>query len=128
MKIIPAKDHAEAFLNVETDRAVAFAMDDILLAGFKANAKSPGEYTISEFSLSKPEPYGIMMRRDDPAFKAVVDKATATLYKSPEGLALYDKWFTKPINKAGLNLNYPIPDSLKKSFANPSDSADPASY
>ena len=128
MNIIPAKDHAEAFLNVETDRAAAFAMDDILLAGFKANAKSSGDYVISEFSLSKPEPYGIMMRRDDPAFKAVVDKATAALYKSPEGLALYDKWFTKPINKAGLNLNYPIPDSLKKSFANPSDSPDPAAY
>jgi glutamate/aspartate transport system substrate-binding protein len=128
MKIIPAKDHADAFLSVETDRAVAFAMDDILLAGFKANAKSSGDYVISDFSLSKPEPYGIMMRRDDPAFKAVCDKATAALYKSPEGLALYDKWFTKPINKAGLNLNYPIPDALKKAFANPSDSPDPASY
>ena len=128
MKIIPAKDHADAFLSVETDRAAAFAMDDILLAGFKANAKDSGAYVISDFSLSKPEPYGIMMRRDDPAFKAIADKATATLYKSPDGLALYEKWFTKPINKAGLNLQYPIPPALKKSFANPSDSADPASY
>lgn len=128
MKIIPAKDHADAFLAVQTDRAVAFAMDDILLAGFKANAKSSGDYVISDFSLSKPEPYGIMMRRDDPAFKAIADKATAALYKSDEGKALYDKWFTKPINKAGLNLNYPMPEAMKKSFAKPSDSPDPASY
>lgn len=128
LKIIPAKDHADAFLAVQTDRAVAFAMDDILLAGFKANAKSSGDYVISDFSLSKPEPYGIMMRRDDPAFKAIADKATAALYKSDEGKALYDKWFTKPINKAGLNLNYPMPEAMKKSFAKPSDSPDPASY
>jgi glutamate/aspartate transport system substrate-binding protein len=103
-------------------------MDDILLAGFAAGSRDPKLYVISDFALSKPEPYGIMLRRDDPAFKAVADKATAALYKTPEGQALYDKWFTKPINKAGLNLNFPIPSALKKEFANPSDSPDPASY
>jgi glutamate/aspartate transport system substrate-binding protein len=128
INIIPAKDHAEAFLMVETDRAVAFGMDDILLAGFVAGARDPSLYVISDFTLSKPEPYGIMLRRDDPAFKAVADKATAALYASPEGLALYDKWFTKPINKAGLNLNFPIPSALKKEFAHPSDSPDPSAY
>ena len=128
MNIIPAKEHTESFLMVETDRAVAFGMDDILLAGLVANAKNSGQFTISDFTLSKPEPYGIMLRKDDPAFKAVVDKATATLYKSPEGPALYDKWFTKPINKAGLNINFPMTSAMKKSFANPSDSPDPAAY
>ena len=128
MRIIPAKDHSESFLDVETDRAVAFAMDDILLASFRASAKTPGDYVISDLTLSKPEPYGIMLRRDDPAFKAVTEKATSALFKSPDMAALYDKWFTKPINKAGLNLDFPMPAALKKAFANPSDSPDPAAY
>ncbi len=128
MTIIPAKDHAEAFLMVETDRASAFVMDDILLAGFKARSKNPDVYAISPDAFSKAEPYSIILRRGDPAFKAVVDKATADLYKSPAMAALYDKWFMQPINASGLNLKYPMTPDLKKAFANPSDSADPASY
>ncbi len=128
MKILPVGENNEAFLDVQTDRAVAFAMDDILLASLRANAKDSGDYVISDFALSKPEPYGIMMRRDDPAFKALADKATAALYKSPDIAVIYDKWFTKPINKQGLNLNFPMPPDLKKAFANPSDSPDPAAY
>lgn len=128
MTILPAKDHAEAFLMVETDRAVAFGMDDILLAGLVATSRDPSLYVISDFTLSKPEPYGIMLRRDDPAFKKVADDATAALYKSPEIQVLYDKWFTKPINKAGTNLRFPMPAALKKEFANPSSSPDPAAY
>ena len=128
MKILAVGDNNEAFLDVETDRAVAFAMDDILLAALRATAKNSGDYVISDFALSKPEPYGIMLRRDDPAFKALADKATAAFYKSPDGLATYNKWFTKPINKQGLNLDFPMPADLKKAFANPSDSPDPAAY
>src|SRR5712672_3272455 len=71
--IVPAKDHAEAFLMVETDRAAAFVMDDILLAGFVAGSKEPAAYVVSSDAFSKPEPYGIMLRKDDPAFKKVVD-------------------------------------------------------
>ena len=84
INIIPAKDHAEAFLMVETDRAVAFVMDDILLASLVAGSKAPGDYVISKDAFSKPEPYGIMLRKDDPAFKKVVDAATAALYKGGE--------------------------------------------
>ena len=80
INIIPAKEHAEAFLMVETDRAVAFVMDDILLASFVAGSKEPDAYVISKDAFSKPEPYGIMLRKDDPAFKKVVDAATAALY------------------------------------------------
>jgi glutamate/aspartate transport system substrate-binding protein len=128
MTILPAKDHAEAFLNVETDRAVAFVMDDILLASLVANAKDPSLYVISTDSFSKAEPYGIMLPKGDAAFKKVADDATAAFYKSPEMQALYDKWFTKPIPPKGINLNLPISPALKKSFANPSDSSDPAAY
>jgi glutamate/aspartate transport system substrate-binding protein len=126
--IIPAKEHAEAFLMVETDRAVAFVMDDILLASFIAGSKDPGAYTISKDAFSKPEPYGIMLRRDDPAFKKVVDAATAKLYTSGEGQKLYDKWFMSKIPPKGLNLNTPMAPELKAEFAKPSDSADPDSY
>ena len=128
VNIIPAKDHAEAFLMVETDRAVAFVMDDILLASFAAGSKDPGAYVISTDAFSKPEPYGIMLRKDDPAFKKVADDATAALYQSAEGAKLYDKWFMQKIPPKGLNLNVPIGAELKKAFAKPSDSPDPDFY
>jgi glutamate/aspartate transport system substrate-binding protein len=128
INVIAAKDNPEAFLMVQTDRASAFVMDDILLAGLIANAKNGGAFVISDDAFSKPEPYGIMLRHGDTAFKAVADKATAELYTSPAMRALYDKWFMRPINAVGLNLNYPMPAVMKKAFAHPSDSSDPASY
>ena len=128
VNIIPAKDHAEAFLMVETDRAVAFVMDDILLASLVAGSKDPSSYAISSDAFSKPEPYGIMLRKDDVPFKKLVDAATAVLYKSGEGQKLYDKWFMSKIPPKGLNLNTPIAPELKHEFAVPSDSPDPASY
>ncbi len=126
--IVPAKDHAEAFLMVETDRAAAFVMDDILLASLVAGSKSPDDYTISKDAFSKPEPYGIMLRREDPAFKKVVDAATAAVYTSGEGAKLYDKWFMAKIPPKGLNLNTPLGPELKAEFTKPSDSPDPDSY
>ena len=128
MTIIPAKDHAEAFLMVETDRAVAFVMDDILLSSLVAGAKEPKAYVISEDAFSLPEPYGIMLRKDDPAFKKVVDGAVAALFKSPEGAAVYNKWFMAPIPPKGLNLNVPLSAQMKKIYDAPNDSADPAAY
>jgi glutamate/aspartate transport system substrate-binding protein len=128
VNIISAKDHAEAFLMVETDRAVAFVMDDILLASLVAGSKEPGAYAISSDAFSQPEPYAIMLRRDDPAFKKVVDTAVANFFKSPEGIKTYEKWFQRPIPPKGLNLNVPIAAGLKKAFQNPTDSPDPAMY
>src|SRR6201986_5142393 len=126
--VVRAKDHAESFLMVETDRAVAFVMDDILLASLVAGSKSPDDYVISKDAFSKPEPYGIMLRKDDAPFKKVVDAATAALYTGGEGQKLYDKWFMTKIPPQGLNLNSPIGPELKHEFAKPSASPDPASY
>jgi glutamate/aspartate transport system substrate-binding protein len=128
INIIPAKEHAESFLMVETDRAVAVVLDDILLASFVAGSKDPDAYVMSKDAFSKPEPYGIMLRKDDPAFKKVVDAATAALYQSADGLKLYDKWFMQKIPPKGLNLNTPIGAELKRVFSNPSDSPDPDFY
>jgi glutamate/aspartate transport system substrate-binding protein len=127
MSILTAKDHAEAFLMVETDRASAFFMDDILLYSLVANSKAPADFVISADALSV-EPYGAMMRKDDPVFKKLVDTATADLYKSGQINALYTKWFLSPIPPKGVNLNVPMSDALKKAFANPTDSGDPAKY
>jgi len=128
MTIIPAQDQGEAFLMVETGRAVAFVQDDIVLAGLIANAKDPKAFVISEDAFSKPEPYGIMLRKDDAAFKAVADAATSALYRSPEGPALYDKWFTQPIPPKGANLNIPMSLAMKRAFEKPTDSPDPSTY
>jgi glutamate/aspartate transport system substrate-binding protein len=113
---------------VETDRAAAFVMDDVLLAGFVAGAKSPAAYAISEDAFSKPEPYAAMLRRDDAPFKALVDKATAALYESPEMVTIYNKWFTQPVPPRGLNFNLAVSPELKQAFKQPSDSPDPSHY
>src|SRR5207248_4577044 len=128
INIIPAKEHAESFLMVETDRAVGAVLDDILLASFVAGSKNPDAYVISTDAFSKPEPYGIMLRKDDIEFKKVADAATAALYQSGEGQKMYDKWFMQKIPPKGLNLNTPIGPELKHEFAKPSDSPDPESY
>jgi glutamate/aspartate transport system substrate-binding protein len=127
LNIIAAKDHAEAFLMVETDRAAAFVMDDILLYSLVATSKSPGDYVISADALSV-EPYGIMLRRDDPAFKKVVDDEMIATYKGGAINAIYDKWFLKPIPPKGINLNVPMSAAFKKVVANPTDTGDPAWY
>ncbi len=127
MTILSAKDHAESFLMVETDRALAFAMDDILLASLAAGAKDPSAFEISKEAFSLPEPYGIMIPKDDAAFKAVADKATAALYKA-EGPALFKKWFQSPIPPKNLNLNFELSPQLAKMLSSPQSTADPAAY
>jgi glutamate/aspartate transport system substrate-binding protein len=125
--ILPAKDHAEAFLMVETGRAAAFFMDDILLYSLVANSKTPAEWTISAEALSI-EPYGIMLRKDDPSFKKVVDGAMTTVYKSGEINKIYAKWFLSPVPPKGINLNVPMSDVFKHVVAKPTDSGDPNDY
>jgi glutamate/aspartate transport system substrate-binding protein len=125
--IISANGHPEAFLMVETGRAAAFVMDDILLYSLVATSKSPGEYEISADALSV-EPYGIMVRKDDAAFKKVVDAAMVNTYKSGAINGIYNKWFLTAIPPKGVNLNVPIGDAFKKVIANPTDSGDPAAY
>src|SRR5258705_8040537 len=127
MNIISANGHPEAFQMVETGRAVAFVMDDILLYSLAAQSRTPGDYAISAEALSV-EPYGIMLRKDDVAVKKVVNAAMTDIYKWGQINPIYEKWFQKPIPPKGINLNIPMSDQFKKVVANPTDSGDPAAY
>ncbi len=127
LTILTAKDHAEAFLMVETGRAVAFVMDDILLYSLVASSKTPSDWVISADALSV-EPYGIMLRKDDPSFKKVVDDAMTKVYKSGEINTIYAKWFMAPVPPKGINLNVPMSEVFKHVVAKPTDSGDPNDY
>ena len=120
VKNIYGKDHADSFLMVESGRAAAFVMDDVLLAGLIANSKNPKEFAIVGEAL-RVEPYGIMIRKDDPQFKALVDKTLTGLMKSGEINKIYDKWFMNPIPPKGVNMNLPMSKELKDAIANPND-------
>lgn len=120
VKEIYGKDHAEAFLLMAEDRAVAFVMDDILLAGQVANAKKPELYKILPESLRR-EPYSMMLRRDDPQFKALVDKAVGDVMRSGEIVGIYEKWFTQAIPPRNRNLHFPLSDALREAFRHPND-------
>jgi len=109
--LLGAKDHAESALLVQSGRAVAFAMDDILLYGLKASSLQPAELAVVGEAIQV-EPYAIMVRRDDPAFKKLVDDTIAGLMKSGEFEALYKKWFLSPIPPKGINLNAPMSKEL----------------
>lgn len=127
MKILAGQDDTDAFQMVQTDRALAFAMDDVLLKSLQANAANPGDYSISEEALTV-EPYGIGLPRDDASFKQLVDGVLADLYRSGEIHTIYRKWFQSPIPPKGINLQLPMSEPLKRAIANPTDSPDPLVY
>lgn len=119
-KEIYGKDHAESFLLVANDRAKAFVMDDILIAGLIANSGKPESFTFLPDVL-RTEPYAVMLRKDDAQFKKVVDEALSALMKSGEINKMYAKWFTSPIPPKGINLNFPMSSQLKEAIARPND-------
>jgi glutamate/aspartate transport system substrate-binding protein len=127
MNIIPAKDHAEAFLTVENGRATAFFMDDVLLAGLAATSRKPDEWMIGSEAYSV-EPYAMILPKDAPDYKKVVDDAVIAMIKNGEVQKLYDKWFLQPIPPKNVNLHLDMSPSLKKVLASPTDSGDPAVY
>jgi glutamate/aspartate transport system substrate-binding protein len=123
LRLPTSKDHAEGFLMMETGRSDAVSNDDVLLYGLRANAKTPGDFSVLPDPLSS-EPYGLMFRRDDAAFKDVVNSALAAMYKSGQALSLYKKWFEQPIPPKGLNLQLPMSDQLAATFAQPREIQD----
>ena len=118
--LLGAKDHAESALMVQTGRALAFAMDDILLYGLRASSQNPAELAVVGEPIQV-EPYAIMVRRDDPAFKKLVDDTLAGLMKSGEFEKLYNKWFQMPIPPKGINLQVPMSKELRENLKALSD-------
>jgi glutamate/aspartate transport system substrate-binding protein len=122
IKITSAKDHGESFLILESGRAAAFMLDDVLLSGEVAKSRKPGDWIVTGAPQSR-EAYGCSMRKDDKPFKALVDRTIGALETSGEILPTYEKWLQKPIPPKGLNLNFPISDEMKALFKNPNDKA-----
>jgi glutamate/aspartate transport system substrate-binding protein len=120
MQLILGKDHDDSLLLVESDRAVAFAMDDILLFGLRANSKNPASLEVVGDSLQV-EPYACMMRKDDPEMKELVDGTINRMMKSGEFAKLYTKWFESPIVPKGVNLSLPMSAELKATLITPTD-------
>jgi glutamate/aspartate transport system substrate-binding protein len=114
------KDHADSFLLLDTGRADAFVMDDNILAGNIVNAKNPAEFKIVGETLSE-EPIAIMFRKDDPAFKKVVDDAVKAMMKSGDIDKIYAKWFMSPIPPRNVSVSMAMTASLKNAIANPND-------
>jgi len=127
LTIVAAKDNFEAFRMLETDRAAAVVMDDILLYSLAANSSAPADYVVSDEALSV-EPYGILLRRDDPAIKKVADDALAAVYRNGDINKIYAKWFLNPIPPNGISLNVPMSAALKRAIEHPTDSGDPETY
>jgi glutamate/aspartate transport system substrate-binding protein len=107
-------------LLVETGRASAWMEDDILIAGFRANAKKPADFKLLDKSYPS-DPYALMIRKDDPQFKALVDETVAKLMRSGEFEKLYAQWFERPIPPKGINIQLPMSDALKRVIKEPND-------
>lgn len=124
ISVLLNKEHKDAFTQVESGKASAFVMDDILLAGLVASAAIPSDFVISDESLSRPEPYGIMMPPGDLEFKAIVNNALSKIYTGGEIVQIYDKWFISPVPPAGTNMNLPMSPELRAAFASPQEYLD----
>lgn len=127
IRLIAGLDDPEAFHLLQTGRARAFMMDDVLLRSLQAQVSGGEGYVISDRALTV-EPYAIGLNRDDPAFKRMVDEVLAGLYRSGEIHQIYKRWFESPIPPKGINLRMPMSEAFKRVIANPTDTPDPAFY
>jgi glutamate/aspartate transport system substrate-binding protein len=114
IKILVGKDHGDSFSMLEAGKAAAFATDDVLLYGLVATTKTGDRYQIVGDYLSY-DPYGLMYRKDDPDFTAVIDRAFSRLAASRELVQLYNKWFQKRL-PTGERLDLPISPQLEEIF------------
>lgn len=127
MRILLGQDDQEAFRTLQSGRAYAFMMDDVLLASLVAEAPDGGEFQMSNHALTV-EPYAIGLPPRDPGFKRLVDAELAALYRSGEIQTIYRRWFESPIPPKGTNLRLPMSPAFKRVVERPIDSPDPAQY
>jgi glutamate/aspartate transport system substrate-binding protein len=119
-KEVFGKDHADSFQLLESGRADAFVMDGQIVAGLASKAKAPGDYHIVGEVLSV-EPIAIMVRKDDPAFLAAVNKTIDGMEKSGEMAKLYDKWFVQAIPPTNTKVGLPASEATKNAWKNPNN-------
>jgi len=112
LAILETKDHNESFADIADGKAVAFPMDDVLLYGLISKAAKPDDFAVVGKYLSV-EPYGIMMRKDEPAFERLVDRTLVDLFQSGEVRRIYARWFSTH------ELTVPMNQYLKEAFAIP---------
>lgn len=117
-----AKDHAESFLMLETGRAQAFVLDDVVLYGLRSNAKVPKQYEVVGPTVSV-EKNALMLSKADLQWKALVDQTLTSLFAGPAVLELQKRWFQQPIGSRGIVLGLvPSPEVLA-AWKHPSDEA-----
>ena len=110
--LVEARSRAEAFAAVAGGRAAAFASEDVALYGLIAGARRPGDYAVVGKYLSI-DPRAIMLRKGDPAFERVVDRALAQTFRSGEIRRIHARWFSTR------ELTVPMNDYLREAFAVP---------
>jgi len=120
IKLVEGNSDQDSFKMVEDGKADAFPMDDVLLYSLRAESKAPASFAIVGDPLSI-EPYSIMMRKDDPAFKKIVDNEMLRLIHDNEIYRIYEKWFTKPIPPKNINMNMSMGFLLRDSLRFPTD-------
>ena len=118
--LVLGKDHNESFALLEAGKADAFMMDDVLLATLRASSKDPDKYALTRDPLTI-EPLAIMLRKDDAAFKKLVDSELHRAIAQGEINTLYRKWFESPIPPNQINLKLPMSYLLRDSFKAPTD-------
>ena len=62
------------------------------LAGIAITSKDPKRFALANVVFSY-EPYGLMLRRNDAAFRLAVNRAVAGLYRTGGIVPIYDRWF-----------------------------------
>ncbi|VXB58266.1 glutamate and aspartate transporter subunit; periplasmic-binding component of ABC superfamily [Burkholderia sp. 8Y] len=122
MSIISAKDYGEGRVTLETGRAVAYMMDDVLLAGTRSLTAKPADWVLVGTPQSS-EAYGFMLRKGDPEFKKLVDDTMSAVMKSPEIKTMYNKWFMAPVPPKNINFDFPMSEQVQKLYAAPNDKA-----
>lgn len=122
MQILSAKDYVQGRAMLESGRAVAYMMDDVLLQGTRSLTAHPDDWVVVGTPQSL-EPYALMMRTGDPAFLRLVDDTLSDLMKRGEMGAMYAKWFARPVPPDGIDLRLPMTPQLRALYASPSDRA-----
>jgi ABC-type amino acid transport substrate-binding protein len=92
VQIVPVKDHADGLAALERSAVEAYASDRTILIGLAVTSKDPSKLALSDQGFSY-EPYGLVLRRNDSAFRLAVNRVLANIYRGAQIVEIYNKWF-----------------------------------